>query len=262
MQIDENNDTVFEKIISPDAILTKDETEDIEKPKTKINVIGKKENKTSGCYLNSVSIELTEKDNENGSGILKTEYSLDDGEIWKDYKEPIILNIPRLSADIEIIQTIKYSSTDRAGNREKEKQETIKIKKLITINSAILNIKELYDLKEIKRKLVKHNLIKKLEQINKNIKKYNKKIKQREIRFEKMSKLCAKRKNKEKCEEKIKIVFDKINCRLSLVHKRIIEHKFKHLLKLLDFYYKKEWITDKGYDIIKMELNYLINNNI
>ncbi|MEA2089087.1 MAG: hypothetical protein U9O55_04615 [Patescibacteria group bacterium] len=260
MQVDKDGNDIIDYTINPDSILTKYEIEDFEKPKTEINIVGKKENETSDYYLNSVLIELIGEDNENGSGILKTEYSLDNGEIWKNYKQPITLNIPQLSSDIEIIYTIKYSSTDRAGNREKEKQEIIKIKKLITINSAISNIKELYNIGEIKRKLVKNNLIKKLKQINKNIEKQNKKIKQREKRFEKMSKLCEKRKNKEKCEEKIKIVFNKINDHLSSVHKKIIEHKFKHLLKLLDFYHKKEWITDKGYDIIKMELNYLINN--
>ncbi|MEA2088218.1 MAG: hypothetical protein U9O55_00015 [Patescibacteria group bacterium] len=83
-----------------------------------------------------------------------------------------------------------------------------------------------------------------------------------EKRFEKMSKLCEKRKNKEKCQEKIKTVFNKINDHLYIIHKKIIEHKFKRLLKLLDFYHKKEWITDNGYDIIKTDINYLINNII
>ena len=47
---------------------------------------------------------------------------------------------------------------------------------------------------------------------------------------------------------------------LDNVYERIILAKYEIILKELESCYKKEWISDKGYGIIKEDIDYLINN--
>ena len=59
---------------------------------------------------------------DDNSGILKTEYSLDNGQTWNIYQQPFTITT-------EGATTILYLSTDRAGNYELLKTQTIKIDK-------------------------------------------------------------------------------------------------------------------------------------
>lgn len=72
-------------------------------------------------YVSDVIIALTASD-EGGSGLDKTRYSFDNGDIWKEYNEPLIISQ-------EGITTIKYFSVDNQGNKEETKTEIIKIDK-------------------------------------------------------------------------------------------------------------------------------------
>lgn len=248
INIDKDGDSIFEQEILPHSILTGDEINDLKKPETLLNIMGNKDDSASEYYLDSLILQLDASDNIDGSGILKTEYSLDDGMSWSVYDEPIILNIPRLSTSTEAIYNLKYSSTDRAGNRENEKKIILKIKKMITIDSLINDINTLYDLGEINKLLVKNNLIKSLERINHYIDINMKKHKV-------LEKDCRAVNDKLKCEEKI----NTFNQRLDVKQEKKINDKFQNLLNNLDFYYNKQWINYDGYSIIKMELNHLMN---
>ncbi len=126
-----------------------------------------------GKYINGVLIELTAEDNENDSGILKTEYSLDNGQTWIIYDEPFVLNQAGEHA-------ILYSSTDRAGNIEEAKEFTVAIK-IITIKSVIKEIEIFYNEGMITKKMVEQQLINKLNWIQKYIEKYGKREIRREI---------------------------------------------------------------------------------
>jgi pimeloyl-ACP methyl ester carboxylesterase len=73
-------------------------------------------------YTSDVKVSLSAIDEAGGTGVAKTEYSLDDGDTWAQYENPITLNQ-------EGIFDVQYFSTDREGNTEESKKTTIKIDK-------------------------------------------------------------------------------------------------------------------------------------
>jgi uncharacterized protein YjdB len=73
----------------------------------------------NGWYVHSVTVTLTADDNL--SGAIKTEYSLDGGSTWQSYTVPLIL-----SQDSKQY-TLEYRSTDNAGNEEAAKMITFKL---------------------------------------------------------------------------------------------------------------------------------------
>ena len=96
------------------------EEKDMISPITTISISGTQG--TNNWYTSDVTITLAATDNENGSGIEKTEYSLDNGTTWNTYIEPLILSQ-------EGVKVIQYFSTDKRGNKEAIKTQTIKIDK-------------------------------------------------------------------------------------------------------------------------------------
>lgn len=77
---------------------------------------------TNDWYVGDVAVALEAEDNEGGRGLDKTEYSLDSGVSWQEYKEPFLLSQEGL---IEVL----YTSTDKAGNREETRTLIAKIDK-------------------------------------------------------------------------------------------------------------------------------------
>ncbi len=118
IKIDQDGDSIFEQDIQPSSILDETQSQDITKPETQIAVDDKEGN--NGWYLSDAKVSLNATDD--NSGILKTEYSLNNGATWSIYSNSFIL-----SNEGETI--IKYRSIDKAGNIEKEKQIIIKIDK-------------------------------------------------------------------------------------------------------------------------------------
>lgn len=76
----------------------------------------------NGWYTSDAVITLSAMDNENGSGVDKTEYSLDNGTTWITYLDPVTIVS-------EGITTFQYHSTDKANNQEAIKTEIISIDK-------------------------------------------------------------------------------------------------------------------------------------
>lgn len=98
-------------------------------PATSITLTG--ELGQNGWYKSDVQVTLTATDNQGGSGIAKTEYSLDNEVTWNLYSSPFIVSS-------EGINNIKYKSTDKADNLENINPLEIKIDKTapqITINT-------------------------------------------------------------------------------------------------------------------------------
>ena len=120
MEIDQDGDGTFESEREPDAFLDEEESQDLEKPETAINLSG--ELGQSEWYKSDVEVSLSAEDNEGGAGILKTEYSLNNGQNWSVYQQSFI--VPQ-----EGTTTIFYQSVDRAGNVETTKEGAIKIDK-------------------------------------------------------------------------------------------------------------------------------------
>ena len=69
-----------------------------------------------------VELTLSATDNVNGSGVAKTEYSLDDGKTWTTYESPVVFSQ-------EGIFDVSYRSVDKKDNIEEIKKVTIKIDK-------------------------------------------------------------------------------------------------------------------------------------
>lgn len=129
MKIDQDGDQAFEAIVQPSSILDEQGSADVTKPETNINISGTQGD--DNWYVSTAQISLTASDNEGGSGILKTEYSLDDGQTWQIYTDTI--NIDKQGAN-----KILFKSTDRAGNIEEEKTIEFKIDTIMPISDSIL----------------------------------------------------------------------------------------------------------------------------
>lgn len=111
------------------AILIKVSGEDVVAPITNILLSGTIGN--IGWYTSDVIVNLTAIDNVGGSGVLKTEYSIDGGASWNEYSVPFMISN-------EGTTTLSYKSSDNAGNTESTQNQEIKIDKTlptITISS-------------------------------------------------------------------------------------------------------------------------------
>jgi pimeloyl-ACP methyl ester carboxylesterase len=93
--------------LSPTAVLTAPQILDTTPPTTTITVVGSRD--AHGFYTGQISVTLLAADTE--TGLLKTEYSLDEGQMWMPYTAPLAIQADRTSI-------LRARSTDRAGNQE------------------------------------------------------------------------------------------------------------------------------------------------
>lgn len=93
---------------------------DIAPPTTAASVAGTQG--SNDWYASDVIVTLAAQDEDGGSGVATTEYSLDNGVHWNTYTDP-------LGVSQEGINTILYSSTDKQGNEEETKTLSVKIDK-------------------------------------------------------------------------------------------------------------------------------------
>ncbi|MDO8668146.1 MAG: hypothetical protein Q7K35_03535 [bacterium] len=132
IEIDQDGDKTFEATAEPSAVLNKAEAADLVKPETQIEISGSGGTvESGGYYISTTTVALIAADNQGGSGILKTEYSLDNGLTWLNYGDPIIFN-----GDGEY--SVLFKSTDRAGNTEEEKAQALKIDMAAPIINILL----------------------------------------------------------------------------------------------------------------------------
>lgn len=105
---------------------------DIYPPQSQIKLMGTRGNKE--WYVSDVEVAFSAVDNEGGDGTESISYSINNSE-WKNYSEP--LEIPQ-----EGINNIQYFATDKRGNKEEIKSETIKIDKTAPEAKFTFNQKE------------------------------------------------------------------------------------------------------------------------
>jgi pimeloyl-ACP methyl ester carboxylesterase len=120
IHLDRNGDETIDQDINPSSSLIGDVVYDQIPPQTAIVLDGIKGN--NGWYKSDVKITLNSQDDASGSGILKTEYSLDNGQTVNVYSEPFTVST-------EIINKLKFRSVDNAGNEEDPIEIEIKIDK-------------------------------------------------------------------------------------------------------------------------------------
>lgn len=118
--IDEDGNGSIEKELAVTAVLAGNQTSDLDAPLTRADINGASGN--SGWYRSDVTVKLSSTDNLDGSGVLKTEYSLDAWQTVHDYTSPITIGK-------EGITKIYFRSIDAAYNEESIKVVDIKIDK-------------------------------------------------------------------------------------------------------------------------------------
>jgi pimeloyl-ACP methyl ester carboxylesterase len=118
-----------DQVIAPSSILTGDQINDITAPSSTISISGQMGN--NGYYISNVVVGLSAQDNVGGSGVLKTEYSLDNGQTWSDYQGSFTISQTGTT-------TIDYYSIDKAGNQEAQQVKIIKIDKAAPVISILL----------------------------------------------------------------------------------------------------------------------------
>ena len=128
MKVDQDGDQIFEATAQPSSILDEQGSADLAKPETSINISEPQGN--DNWHTSPVQISFTASD-EGGSGILKTEYSLDNGQTWQAYTDAI--NIDKQGAN-----KILYKSIDKAGNIEEEQTTEFKIDSIMPNSNSIV----------------------------------------------------------------------------------------------------------------------------
>jgi hypothetical protein len=303
LKADQDGDNIFENEFPPSSILDGEIAQDLTKPETSINISGTMGN--NDWYVSDVQIELNAKDEENGSGILKTEYSLDNGQTWQVYEEPIILS---QNGENKIL----YQATDRAGNIEETKEQEIKIDKsgpVIKILSPYEGQKFLhsenlsleYDLKDSLSGVATSTLTILLDDkeisvatttitidlFNYQLGSHNftittkdraSNLSEAEVEFVIITNIDStitdiKRSYSEglitkKCLkdsltrqlEWIKQFEERLGQKQGEIHKKIILIQYQLILIQLKLYQQKGWLNDKGYGIIKGDIEYLMND--
>lgn len=115
LSVDQNGTGNFAPA-SISAVLNSTQATDITKPTSTIAVSGS--SLGGDRYQTSATVNLTA--NDDNAGILKTEYSFNNGSTWNTYSNSFI--ITTLGSN-----TVQYRATDRAGNMESTKSKTIEI---------------------------------------------------------------------------------------------------------------------------------------
>ncbi|MBU2524397.1 hypothetical protein KKG71_04345, partial [Patescibacteria group bacterium] len=120
LQVDESGSGSFQTV-SVSSVLSSQESEDMTKPITTIRTTGG----TSSAVFTLSAID-------DNSGILKTEYSLDNGDTWNNYANSVIISSIGET-------TVLYRSKDRAGNLENYNSETIRVASASVILTPFIN---------------------------------------------------------------------------------------------------------------------------
>jgi len=115
ISLDNNADGVIDLEVQPSAVLGESQSVDIVKPVTFAIVEGKKKDRYDP-FNKPVKISFSAIDD--NSGVLKTEYSLNNAFSWLVYLEPFTISTKGENR-------ILYRSTDKAGNVESQKTATI-----------------------------------------------------------------------------------------------------------------------------------------
>lgn len=335
IQVDQDGDSVFENVVAPSAVLDQNESLDTTKPQTTASLDGSLGQ--NDWYISDAKLALNSLDGEDGSGVLKTEYSLDGGVLWQEYLSPVIF-----SNDGRY--TVQYRSIDKAGNIENTNEVVFKVDRtnpeanmfspineteylrsdnivpvfdvtdglsgvatdsimisfdgelvntspinlfdytlgphslvvsasdlagnsvsttanfLITTNidSTLSDIGVIYGRGWINEKANKQ-LVNDLNAIKRQIEKFGLKKIAIDTKFTKAMEKCVAKKGATWCEAKLKPRLAKTEYTINKIYKLIISMQYRLILTDLNQYQKKSWINESAYNLLKENINYLIN---
>ncbi|MBU2524247.1 alpha/beta hydrolase, partial [Patescibacteria group bacterium] len=120
LQVDESGSGSFETVAVA-SVLNSEQSADTTKPITTISTTG-----------GTSSAVFTLSATDDNSGILKTEYSLDNAQTWSNYSNSVIIKTIGET-------TVLYRSKDRAGNFEDYKSEIIRVASSAVILTPFFN---------------------------------------------------------------------------------------------------------------------------
>ena len=98
-----------------------------------------------------------------------------------------------------------------------------------------------------------------MNSIKKYIDRFGKREENRSKKEADLIKKCSAHKNVEWCESRVGKIFKRIDYRLDWIHGKVVKLQYNLILKDLELFYRKSWVTKTAYDIIKDDLNYLIS---
>ena len=107
LALDQNNDGTVEQTLPPTSVLDAQQVQDVTMPVTTLTI--QQSPGADGYYTGPVTAALSATDS--GTGVLKTEYSLDGGRTWQLYQAPF-------SFPAESVHVLYARSVDNAGNSE------------------------------------------------------------------------------------------------------------------------------------------------
>ncbi len=117
LSLDQESDGIFEQVVQPSAVLNEIESGDVVKPVSTANVSVKA--RKDGAVMDSKPVDVTLSAMDDNSGVLSTEYSLNNG-VWTKY-------VGMFTVGTKGQNTLLYRSTDKAGNVEGVKSLAITI---------------------------------------------------------------------------------------------------------------------------------------
>jgi alpha-tubulin suppressor-like RCC1 family protein/pimeloyl-ACP methyl ester carboxylesterase len=107
LALDLDNDGTPDHVLPPTSVLDADGLQDMAPPITTITIEGTVD--AWGFYMGMVTATISATDE--GTGVLRSDYSLDGGQTWQTYTEP-------LSFFAEQVPVFEARSVDQAGNQE------------------------------------------------------------------------------------------------------------------------------------------------
>jgi hypothetical protein len=137
LSLDTDGNGTIDEVLQPSSVVGSEESEDFLPPTSTATIIG--EQGDPNFYRLPVSVKISAVDD--NSGVLALEYNLDDMGYQKVLGDTAVINVSD-----EGEHTIKFFSTDKAGNNETEKSITFTIDKTppevaIEFDSSVKNLK-------------------------------------------------------------------------------------------------------------------------
>jgi len=147
---------------------------------------------------------------------------------------------------------------DLAGNQT---ATTVPFSIITSIPGTIDDIKRLYSEKQITKASAKDELIKELNSLQQYLERFGKRQDKRLSKYQERLAKCDKRKKRAAdCRESVKKRYGRHEYVLNKVHAKIVANRFANLLKDLEKYYSKKWLTPRAHEMVKEELIYLKSN--
>jgi len=126
--------------IAPSSVLSGEQAADLTPPTITGQVWG--EASANNNWQPGAEVVITAADNLGGSGILKVEYSLDDGVVWQQYQEPLQFTKP---GSYKII----YAASDRAGNWSTVGQTNLAVTNISQISDIVSSGGGIYNVYDV-----------------------------------------------------------------------------------------------------------------